>query len=222
MIDYEKFHNYLKDVVQYYQEKKTLKGFSELAKKHHCRGITRELFFKFGLDNVIEPEKLDRNVSNNIRSILAKGENGVNPMKEEQKTDEGICTFKEVGAWDDLLSKEEVIIYSENPDPDLLPKLRRGMLVYIVTKYNEWCLDWFVEARWNATKNKVTFICVCDHYTDCKIYPCTPYTRSSSDHIEKNDKFSGAWKENLVVFQKWSDKTIKEVTDYCKINGVYK
>lgn len=220
MIDYEKFHNYLKDVVQYYQEKKTLKGFSELAKKHHCRGITRELFFKFGLDNVIDPEKLDRNVSNNIRSILAKGENGVNPMKEEQKTDEGICTFKNIGYWVEFLSKEEDILVSENPD--LLPKLRHGMLVYIVTKNNKWCLDWFVEARWDATKNKVAFTCVCDTYVDCKIYPCTPYTRCAADISDKNDKHSQIWKERLLVYKKWCDKTIKEVTDYCKINGVYK
>ena len=220
MIDYERFHNYLKDVVQYYQEKKTLKGFSELAKKHHCRGITRELFFKFGLDNVIDPEKLDRNVSNNIRSILAKGENGVNPMKEEQKTDEGICTFKNIGYWVDFLSKEEDVLVSENPD--LLPKLRRGMLVYIVTKYNKWCLDWCVEARWDASKNKVAFTCVCDTYVECKIYPCTPYTRCAADISDKNDKHSQIWRERLLVFQKWCDKTIKEVTDYCKINGTYK
>lgn len=220
MIDYEKFHNYLKDVVQYYQEKKTLKGFSELAKKHHCRGITRELFFKFGLDNVIDHEKLDRNVSNNIRSILAKGEKVVNPMKEEQKNDEGICTFKDVGYWVEFFSKEDEILFSENPA--FLPKLRHGMLVYIVTKNNKWCLDWFVEAYWDATKNKVAFTCVCDTYVDCKIYPCTPYTRCSADSIEKNDKFSGMWKDVFEVFQKWCDKTIKEVTDYCKINGVYK
>lgn len=222
MINYDKFYNYLKDVVKYYQEKKTLKGFSELAKKHHTAAITQELFFKFGLDNVIDHEKLDRNVSNKIRSILAKGEKSVIPikeMKEEQKNDEGICTFKNIGYWVEFLSKEEDILVSENPD--LLPKLRHGMLVYIVTKNNKWCLDWFVEARWDATKNKVAFTCVCDTYVDCKIYPCTPYTSCCADSIEKNDKHSDMWRF-LVVFQKWCDKTIKEVADYCKINGVYK
>lgn len=221
MIDYEKFHNYLKDVVKYYQKKKTLKGFSELAKKHHCTAITQELFFKFGLDNVIDHEKLDRNVSNNIRSILAKGKKDVIPMKEEQKNDEGICTFKDnIGYWVDFLFKEEDVIISENPD--LLPKLRHGMLVYIVTKNNKWYLDWFAEARWNATQNKVIFTCVCDTYADCKIYPCTPYTRCSAETSDKNDKHSQIWKERLAVFQKWCDKTLKDVTNYCKINGVYK
>lgn len=220
MIDYEKFHNYLKDVVKYYQKRKTLKGFSELAKKHHCTAITQELFFKFGLDNVIDHETLDRNVSNNIRSILAKGERGVIPIKEEQKNDEGICTFKDIGYWVDFLSKEEDILISENPD--LLPKLRHGMLVYIVTKDNRWCLDWFTEAYWDATKHKARFTCVCDTYDDCKIYPCTPYTRCRAETIENKDKDSETWSERLAVFQKWYDKTIKDVTEYCKINGVYK
>ena len=218
MIDYDKFYNYLKDVVRYYQEKKTLKGFSELAKKHHTAAITQELFFKFGLDNV---NNLERKTSNDIRNIIAKGKCVIKPAKEEQENnDEGICTFKNIGYWVDFLSKEEDVLVSENPD--LLPKLRHGMLVYIVTKDNRWCLDWFTEAYWDATKNKVLFTCVCDTYADCKIYPCTPYTRCSADTSDKNDKHSEDWTERLVVFQKWCDKTIKDVTDYCKINGVYK
>lgn len=221
MIDYERFYNYLKDVVQYYQEKKTLKGFSELAKKHHCRGITRELFFKFGLDNVIDPEKLDRNVSNNIRSILAKGENGVNPMKEEQKNDDGICTFKNIGYWVEFLSKEEDILISENPD--LLPKLRHGMLVYIVTNDGKWVLDWFSHALYDTVKNKLFFTCVCDSYCCNQIYPCTPHTRCMAEtKKDDNSKPAQFWKEIPLAFQKWCDNTIKEVSEYCKTHDEYR
>jgi hypothetical protein len=83
MIDYDKFYNYLKDVVMYYQKKKTLKGFSELAKKHHTAAITQELFFKFGLDNV---NNLERKTSNDIRNIIAKGKSVIKPAKEKQET----------------------------------------------------------------------------------------------------------------------------------------
>lgn len=218
MIDYDKFYNYLKDVVRYYQEKKTLKGFSELAKKHHTAAITQELFFKFGLDNV---NNLERKTSNDIRNIIAKGKCAIKPAKEEQENnDDGICTFKDVGDWIDFFGKEQDVLSGSKPE--LLPKLRHGMLVYIVTKNNKWYLDWFAEARWNATQNKVIFTCVCDTYADCKIYPCTPYTRCSAETSDKNDKHSQIWKERLAVFQKWCDKTLKDVTDYCKINGVYK
>lgn len=219
MIDYEKFYNYLKDVVRYYQEKKTLKGFSELAKKHHCAAITRELFFKFGLDNV---NNLERKTSNDIRNIIAKGECVIKPAKEEQENnDDGICTFKDVGDWIDFLGKEQYVLSGDKPE--LLPKLRHGMLVYIVTNDGKWVLDWFSHAGYDAVNHKLFFTCVCDSYCCNQIYPCTPHTRCMAEtKKDDNSKTAQFWKEIPLAFQKWCDNTIKEVSEYCKTHDEYR
>lgn len=219
MIDYDKFYNYLKDVVRYYQEKKTLKGFSELAKKHHTAAITQELFFKFGLDNV---NNLERKTSNDIRNIIAKGKCAIKPAKEEQENnDDGICTFKDVGDWIDFLGKEQDVLSGDKPE--LLPKLRHGMLVYVVTNDGKWVLDWFSHAGYDTVKNKLFFTCVCDSYCCNQIYPCTPHTRCMAEtKKDDNSKPAQFWKEIPLAFQKWCDNTIKEVSEYCKTHDEYR
>ena len=219
MIDYDKFYNYLKDVVKYYQEKKTLKGFSELAKKHHTAAITQELFFKFGLDNA---SNLERKTSNDIRNIIAKGKSVIKPAKEKQENnDDGICTFKDVGDWIEFLGKEQDVLSCDNPE--LLPKLRNGMLVYIVTNDGRWVLDWFSYARYDTAKNTLFFSCVCDSYCCKQIYPCTPHTRCMAEtKKDDNSKPAQFWKEIPLAFQKWCDNTIKEVSEYCKTHDEYR
>ena len=199
MIDYEKFHNYLCDVIRYYQEKKTLKGFSEIAKNHHCSKITTELFFQYGLHTITSASMLDKKVSKKIRDQIAKCHTERYGAKKEEFVDKSICTFKQFDDKCDLLISDEDI-----------PPLSKGMLVYIVTKENKWLLDWFAYAK--LYNNKLHFSCVCDTYSDCRIYPCTPETRCVAQGFDKNVS---------QVYKLWYNATKIEVTKCCEQNGEY-
>lgn len=48
---YEKFYNYLCDLLPHYHWEKSLRNMSDYAKKYHCRGVTKEQFFQNGLHN---------------------------------------------------------------------------------------------------------------------------------------------------------------------------
>lgn len=48
---YEKFYHYLCDLLSHYQWEKSLRNMSDYAKKHHCKGVTKEQFFQNGLHN---------------------------------------------------------------------------------------------------------------------------------------------------------------------------
>lgn len=200
MIDYEKFHNYLCDVIRYYQEKKTLKGFSEVAKNHHCAKITTELFYQYGLDEIADPSMLDKKVSHKIRNQISKSyleRYGV--KKEEPIYDNSVCTFKHF--------KDKVDLLINDAD---IPPLSKGMLVYIVTKENKWILDWFAYAKFYD--NKLHYCCVCDSYSDCKIYPCTPETRCVAQGFDKDVS---------QVYKLWYNATKIEVTKHCEQYGEY-
>ena len=72
---YDKFYSYLCEVVKLYQEKKTLRNFSLLAKKWKCKAITQELFYTFNLHKIIHPFVPSRDVSDKIRNVLAERDN---------------------------------------------------------------------------------------------------------------------------------------------------
>lgn len=67
---YERFHLYLCDVVSYYQENKTLKNFSDIAKKWGVKAIPKELFYVYNLHQL--NGQPTRQVSDKIRDILSK------------------------------------------------------------------------------------------------------------------------------------------------------
>lgn len=50
MINFDNFYNYLNDLRALYLHTKSLKGMSEIARKHGVKAITKEQFFKFNLD----------------------------------------------------------------------------------------------------------------------------------------------------------------------------
>ena len=69
---YTKFHEYLKDVVKYFQETGSLRKFSDIAVKHKCTKITIPLFYEYYLHQLDgEPS---RKLSDTIRDRIADDE----------------------------------------------------------------------------------------------------------------------------------------------------
>ena len=63
------YNVYLNEVVEHWRKHRTLKGFSEITKKHKVKGITKEIFFMFGLDKEIS---VSREKSDRIRLLISK------------------------------------------------------------------------------------------------------------------------------------------------------
>lgn len=53
----ERFADYLSDVISYYKENKSLRNFSDIAKKHRITSITQELFYEYKLNDYPENKK---------------------------------------------------------------------------------------------------------------------------------------------------------------------
>lgn len=212
MINYEGFHNYLCDVIRYYNEKKTLRGFSELQREHHCASISSELFFKYGLNQLKSPDELSKETTKEIRNAIAKCYSKNNAALDERQEDEncGVCTFKKFGVFTELLAEEAEIIseYEENGTIKL-PALRHGMLVYIKMQSGKTILDWFDYASYDSKHDELIISCVCDSYRKCEVYPVAPETRSYADGFLPNIH---------NVYRAWFDETKKKVIEYCKKN----
>lgn len=68
----KKFHEYLCAVVEYYQQNKSLKNFSALAKQYQVKAITQEQFYQSKLDELKPGQKPDRQTSDKIRMMMAE------------------------------------------------------------------------------------------------------------------------------------------------------
>lgn len=81
------FRNYLHDMVTLYKEQKSLKGMSELQKKHKVSAITKAQFFEFGLDEAAKENDVpwvylsDEFCNNVYEYVLYRGKNGVKKPK---------------------------------------------------------------------------------------------------------------------------------------------
>jgi hypothetical protein len=53
----ERFADYLSDVISYYKKHKSLRNFSDIAKKHRITSITQELFYEYKLNDYPENKK---------------------------------------------------------------------------------------------------------------------------------------------------------------------
>lgn len=70
----QRWRQYLKELVATYQVKHTLSGISDLSRKFHVGGVSKELFFQLGLD------KIDSDDIDNATAIKI-----LNKVKEERK-----------------------------------------------------------------------------------------------------------------------------------------
>jgi hypothetical protein len=68
-IKLDNYHVYLTEVVNYWKKYKTLSGFSKITKKHHVKGITKEIFFLHGLDKL---DEVPRELSDKIRLFVSQ------------------------------------------------------------------------------------------------------------------------------------------------------
>ena len=68
-IKLDNYHAYLTEVVNYWKKHKTLSGFSKITKKHHVKGITKEMFFLHGLDKL---DEVPRELSDKIRLFVSQ------------------------------------------------------------------------------------------------------------------------------------------------------
>jgi len=73
MIDYNAFHNYLVELVGMFQRKRSLKGMSDIARKWHCAGLTKEQFFLMKLDK-LQPAQVTPQLSRVIRDTIGKSD----------------------------------------------------------------------------------------------------------------------------------------------------
>lgn len=67
----KKFHDYLCAVVEFYQQNKSLKNFSTLAKQYQVKAISKDYFYQFKLDELKPGQKPDRALSDKIRLMMA-------------------------------------------------------------------------------------------------------------------------------------------------------
>ena len=73
MIDYDSFHSYLVELVGLYQRAHTTKGMSDLARRHHCAGLTRDQFYQMKLDK-LTPEQVTPQLSRVIRDTIGRSD----------------------------------------------------------------------------------------------------------------------------------------------------
>lgn len=69
---YERFHNYLCEVVEYYQEHGSLNKFSFIAKKWGVKAIPKEVFYVNGLHLLPKGHLPSMETSVEVRNILAE------------------------------------------------------------------------------------------------------------------------------------------------------
>ena len=73
MIDYASFHSYLVELVRLYQRTHTTKGMSDLARRQHCAGLTRDQFYQMKLDK-LTPEQVTPQLSRVIRDTIGRSD----------------------------------------------------------------------------------------------------------------------------------------------------
>lgn len=81
------FRNYLHDMVSLYKDQKSLKGMSELQKKHKVSAITKSQFFEFGLDEAAKENEMpwvylsDEFCNEVYEYVLYRGKTGMKKPK---------------------------------------------------------------------------------------------------------------------------------------------
>jgi hypothetical protein len=92
---YDKFYSYLCEVVRYYQEHKTLRNFSLLAKKWRCKAITQDLFYLYDLHRIEYPCVPSKDTADLIRDILAEKDN--KPRKKKPFNEDDFVAWERNG-----------------------------------------------------------------------------------------------------------------------------
>jgi hypothetical protein len=73
MIDYNAFHNYLTELVGLCQRTRSLKGMSDIAKKWHCTGLTKDQFYQMKLDK-LQPAQVTLQLSRVVRDTIGRSD----------------------------------------------------------------------------------------------------------------------------------------------------
>lgn len=84
---YERFHKYLSEVVVYYQKNGSLKNFSIIAKKWGVKAVTKDLFYKYNLHNIKMGYMPSREISDEIRNVLANKDSASHKKHKFHKDD---------------------------------------------------------------------------------------------------------------------------------------
>ena len=89
-VNYERFHKYLCEVVSYYQDNGTLRGFSVFEKKWRVKGITKDKFYANGLHLIQNGDLPSLSVSKAIRDSILQA-------KRDEKS---LCNNGDIIAWE--------------------------------------------------------------------------------------------------------------------------
>lgn len=114
---YIKFHDYLKDVVKYFQETGSLRKFSDIAIKHKCTKVTIPLFYEYGL-HLLEGEP-SRKISDTIRDRIADDERkrkGIEVVKPRFSKGEIIAWIQDGRECVALVDEDDMFSYCTNHD----------------------------------------------------------------------------------------------------------
>lgn len=143
MIDYNAFHNYLVELVGMFQRKRSLKGMSDIAKKWHCAGLTKEQFFLMKLDK-LQPAQVTSQLSRVIRDTIGKSDAKAVLRESIGALNEGILANSRISQGSDStvqititqpMQQAKVAVaeqQTKQPEPakNVLPSYRVGQVLY--------------------------------------------------------------------------------------------